>query len=506
MPIKAKEQWREMVPEIYTWLDNVKLRLEGPEAGSHHLIIAATDDKEGADTAEVKIVSKIDSSLKDQLLETLKKMGIRGKTNPIQVILNQTVYAVVFGTALNVTAKQKGQQIGLDAAKLLSDIEVTGLNIYACEGIDSLDVFSGLAAGWYKVVSFKGKANKPKLPERLFLVDCHYSEKALQESRDLNKAIILSRFVEDAPGNWFDPEAFAQICRDIAKETGAECKIRSGREIKEMGMGSFYSVSQGSSVPAQFIEFKIKGKNPQKTVTLVGKGLTFDAGGLSLKPAIGMDEMKYDMCGGASVLACAYYLAKHQPPYNVVCLIGAAENLIGEKATKPGDVVTSLSGKTIEILNTDAEGRLVLADLLHYAVSEHKPDLLLDIATLTGAVLVALGSCGCALLSNKQQTADYLLACAKKAGEPVWQLPIWPELPQELKSSVADLQNITSSSVKAGTLTAAAFLSEFVGKTAWGHFDIAGTGWSNKATGYPHSGSSGFSVKMLIQACLDFEG
>ena len=175
------------------------------------------------------------------------------------------------------------------------------------------------------------------------------------------------------------------------------------------------------------------------------------------------------------------------------------------KATRPGDIVTSLNGKTIEVLNTDAEGRLVLADLLQYAINTYKPEFMINTATLTGAVLMALGSIGSALMSNNQNLADFILQTSQKVGEPFWQLPLWPEFDKEVKSSIADLKNITSSNVKAGTITAGTFLKEFVGNTPWCHLDIAGTGWDCKATGFPNSGATAFGMRTLVQACLDWQ-
>jgi leucyl aminopeptidase len=218
-----------------------------------------------------------------------------------------------------------------------------------------------------------------------------------------------------------------------------------------------------------------------------------------------MEEMKFDMSGGAAVLGAAMTLAKLRPPTKVVCVIAASENMPSGSATKPGDVVRAMNGKTIEVLNTDAEGRLVLADALAYVVADYKPNLVLDIATLTGAVLQGLGTVGAAVVSNDQATADYVIRTAQAWGEPLWQLPLWPELKKEVKGDIADLRNIAKGNVKAGTIIGAAFLREFVGDTKWAHLDIAGTAWNTLAIGYPQSQGSAFGLRSLVAACLSYD-
>jgi leucyl aminopeptidase len=249
------------------------------------------------------------------------------------------------------------------------------------------------------------------------------------------------------------------------------------------------------------IVIEIAGANPNETVALIGKGLTFDSGGISLKPGLGMGEMKYDMSGGAAVLGAAYFLGSVRPKSKVVCIIGAVENMPGPTATRPGDVVVAMNGKTIDVQNTDAEGRLVLCDLLHYANVTYKPTLMVDIATLTGAVLHALGHAGAALMSNDQHTADHVLKTAREQGEPFWQLPLWPELEKEVKGECSDLANIAKPNVQAGTIIGGIFLAEFVGSTKWVHLDIAGTGWGCRATGFPAAGGSSFGLRTMVALC-----
>jgi leucyl aminopeptidase len=273
-----------------------------------------------------------------------------------------------------------------------------------------------------------------------------------------------------------------------------------------LGMGSFLSVADGGNTEPRTIVIEIDGKDNSKSIALVGKGLTFDSGGISIKPSAGMEEMKYDMSGGAAVLGVARYFSKVKPPVKVVCIIGASENMPSGTATKPGDIVRAMNGKTIEVLNTDAEGRLVLADCLHYAISQYKPAMVIDIATLTGAVLMALGCVGAALMANDAATAQHILKAAEGMGEPLWQLPLWPELEKETKSEIADLKNIAKANVKGGSIMGGMFLKEFVGDAKWAHLDIAGTGWNCQATGYPPGGGSTFGLRTMVAACMRFGG
>jgi leucyl aminopeptidase len=250
------------------------------------------------------------------------------------------------------------------------------------------------------------------------------------------------------------------------------------------------------------IVMEIAGKDTTKTRAIIGKGLTFDAGGISLKPSKAMEEMKYDMSGGAAIMGSVYLLSKIQPATNVAALIGCAENMPGAKASKPSDLIRARNGKTVEILNTDAEGRLVLADTINYAATEFKPEFMINAATLTGSVIHALGHNGAALMSNNQPLADRLLQVAKKEGEPTWQLPFWPEIGKEIKGTCGDLQNIAKPGVLAGSIIGGIFLREFVEDVPWAHLDIAGAAWQCKATGFPKQGGSAYAVRTMAGMCL----
>jgi leucyl aminopeptidase len=262
--------------------------------------------------------------------------------------------------------------------------------------------------------------------------------------------------------------------------------------MKALKMGSLLSVSAGSVEPGNLIVMNYKGTNSKtKPIVLVGKAVTFDTGGISLKPGRGMDEMKFDMCGGASVFGVMRTLLETELPINVIGIVPAVENMPAGNATKPGDVVTSMSGQTIEILNTDAEGRLILCDALTYA-GRFTPDTVIDIATLTGAVIGALGKVTSGLLSNDDNLANDLLDSGTKSGDRAWRLPLWEEYDKQIKSNFADMANIGG---EAGTITAACFLSRFTKSYKWAHLDIAGTAWMSG----PQKGATGRPVPLLME-------
>ena len=267
--------------------------------------------------------------------------------------------------------------------------------------------------------------------------------------------------------------------------------------MKKLGMGALLSVSRGSEEPARLISIEYSGGDKgDKPVVLVGKGVTFDSGGISIKPSAAMDEMKYDMCGAASVLGTLKACAAMELPLNVVGVIPATENLPDGRASKPGDIVTSLSGQTIEVLNTDAEGRLILCDALTWC-EKFKPAVVIDIATLTGACVIALGSHAAGLLSNDDKLAGELLAAGETAGDRAWQMPLWDDYQPQLDSNFADMANIGGR--EAGTITAACFLSRFTKKYHWAHIDIAGVAWK----GGKEKGATGRPVSLLTQFLQD---
>lgn len=334
------------------------------------------------------------------------------------------------------------------------------------------------------------------VPRRLHLPE---AEIAATEAIATAKGVKLARDLGNLPGNVCTPSYLAKKAKSIAKsESKLKTKILSEDDMQELGMGSLLSVSRGSREQAKLIVMEYKnGPADQKPTVLVGKGLTFDAGGISIKPAAKMDEMKYDMCGGASVIGTMTAIAAMKLKLNVVGVVPASENLPDGKANKPGDVVKSLSGQTIEILNTDAEGRLILCDALTWAEQNYDVDEIIDIATLTGACVVALGHHRSGLMSNSSPLARALLAAGDTAGDKAWQLPLDAEYDAQLKSPFADIANIGGPG--GGTITAGCFLQRFTKKMRWAHLDIAGTAWTSGA----NKSSTGRPVPLLTQFLID---
>ncbi|PIG09319.1 leucyl aminopeptidase [Comamonas sp. 26] len=311
------------------------------------------------------------------------------------------------------------------------------------------------------------------------------------------EGVAVAREWANRPANHSTPTMLANAAKSIARAARMSCKIHGPVEVAKLGMGAFMAVAQGSREPLRFIELHYNGAaKTEAPIVLVGKGITFDTGGISLKPAAEMDEMKYDMGGAASVLGVFQSLAKLQPAINVVGLIPACENMPDGAAVKPGDVVTSMSGQTIEILNTDAEGRLVLCDVLHYA-ARFKPTALVDMATLTGACVIALGSLRSGLFSTNDELAAALQSAGDAALDPCWRMPLDDEYADGLKSNFADMGNVAGRA--GGAVTAAKFLQKFVGNIPWAHLDIAGTAWKSGAA----KGATGRPVGLLVQYLLN---
>ena len=324
------------------------------------------------------------------------------------------------------------------------------------------------------------------------------AKKAAAAGVAINNGKTLAKNLGNMPGNVCTPTYLATQAKKMGRSHGLKVKVLNEKDMAELGMGSLLSVSKGSREPAKLIVMEYKGAKNSKEAphALVGKGLTFDAGGISLKPAGKMDEMKYDMCGAASVFGAILAAAEMELPINVVAVVPSSENLPDGIANKPGDVVTSMSGQTIEILNTDAEGRLILCDALTYT-KRFKPQTVIDIATLTGAVIVALGHQTAGVMGNDQGVVDDLLAAGETSLDHAWQLPIKETYKKQLKSSFADLANIGGPS--AGSITAACFLSYFTEDFRWAHLDIAGTAWGGAAGKL----ASGRAVPILTQYLMD---
>ncbi len=355
----------------------------------------------------------------------------------------------------------------------------------------------------YRFDQCKSDPKPPKRPlKRLTLLvtdrkDLKSAQKAVAHGQAIAHGIRLAKDLGNMPGNICTPTHLAEQARRLGRKSSKlKVKVLDEKQMAGLKMGALLSVSRGSRQPAKLIVMEYRGGAPKsRPVVLVGKGLTFDAGGISIKPSPAMDEMKYDMCGGASVLGTLAACANLELPINVVGIVPASENLPDGDANKPGDIVTSMSGQTIEILNTDAEGRLILCDALTYS-ERFNPAIVIDIATLTGACVIALGSHATGLLSNDDALADEILSAGEACNDKAWRLPLWEEYQKQLDSNFADMANIGGKG--AGTITAACFLSRFTKKQKWAHLDIAGSAWHSGA----NKGATGRPVALLTHLLL----
>jgi len=357
------------------------------------------------------------------------------------------------------------------------------------------------SAANYRFERLKSKPSRKPQLGRLYVL-CEGAEATAAEAgvrlgKGVAGGIALSRDLANLPGNHCTPTDLAETALALAKtHPSLKVSVLNDADMQKLGMGSLLSVARGSRQPPKLITVEYRGgERKGRPVVLVGKGVTFDSGGISLKPGAAMDEMKFDMTGAASVLGVMQAVAELALPINVVGVVPATENMPDGNATKPGDVVTSMSGLTIEILNTDAEGRLILCDALTYS-ARFEPEVVIDIATLTGACVVALGSHASGLLSNHDPLAEALLAAGERAGDRAWRLPLWDDYQKQIDSPFADMANVGGR--EAGTITAACFLARFTKDYHWAHLDIAGTAW----TGGKSKGSTGRPVPLLMEYLL----
>lgn len=349
---------------------------------------------------------------------------------------------------------------------------------------------------------FSKKEGKPKPPTHLTVatVDPAATKKAYQTLAHIAEGVYFTRNLVTEPANILYPETFAERCKALT-EWGVKVDILDQKRLEKLGMGSLLCVSQGSVRPPRVVTMHWQGgEKSAPPIALVGKGVTFDTGGISLKPGDGMWDMKYDMAGAGAVTGAMHAIAANKLPANVVGVIGLVENMPSGHATRPGDVVTSMSGKTIEVLNTDAEGRLVLADAVWYAQETFKPGVLVDLATLTGAIRVALGAEYAGLFANDDALADQLTKAGLAVDEKVWRFPMGEVYDRELNSDIADVKNIATGGPGAGSILGAQFVGRFIKKGVhWAHLDIASMAWAKADKGVTPKGASGYGVRLLYE-------
>jgi leucyl aminopeptidase len=407
-----------------------------------------------------------------------------------------------FGAAIRTTVKTLNETGAFDASIFLTELAVKKRSI----GWRIRQATMIALDATYKFDQFKSKKDEVRRPLRKLTLaverrnELAQAEEALAQGLAIAEGMAMTKTLGNLPPNICHPTYLAEQAQAMAKEFNLGCDILERADMEQLGMHSLLSVSRGSRQPPKLIVLTYKGsKASEKPVVLVGKGVTFDTGGISLKPGAEMDEMKYDMCGAASVLGTMHSVARMALPINLIVIVPATENMPDGAASRPGDIVTSMSGQTIEILNTDAEGRLILCDALTYA-ERFEPDTVIDVATLTGACVVALGHIATGLFSNKDALARELLDAGDESHDRAWHMPLWDDYQELLKSPFADMGNIGGR--WGGSITAACFLSRFTKKYDWAHLDIAGTAWKSGAD----KGATGRPVPLLTHYLLQRTG
>ncbi len=370
-------------------------------------------------------------------------------------------------------------------------------------------VIDGVSLGQYQFRRYKTDDDEPVLVTDVAIVLAE-SDATVVDALEASALVCANsnwaRDLANTPGADMTPTILSDICDELAKELSCKIDVIDEAGMRKKGMNALLAVSQGSPEPARLIVMSYEGKPGGKTVALVGKGISFDTGGISLKPGTKMEDMKFDMCGAAAVLGAFKSICELAPEINVVCAVPSAENMPGTGAVKPGDIVTAYNGKTIEIYNTDAEGRLVLADALSYVVDTYKPDVMVDLATLTGACIVALGHYAAAVMGTSDDITLGLQVAADKTGERIWPMPLWDDFNELIKGHDADVCNLPEGR-QAGTVTAGCFLKHFTGDTPWVHMDIAGTAWGQPHIPYLDNRlATGFGVRLLTDWVLGMSG
>ncbi len=470
-----------------------------------------------------EIAKKIDSKVGGKISKVIKSGEFEGKPNSTSIIHtfgqipSERLLLVGLGKRADFDIEKLRQASGT-AAALARDKGLTSaisaLHLHDISGATPTDTGQAIAEAsalaLYRFGKYKTEEEAIK-EESKELKSIAIPEKNARRRRELQKgagfgkkvaaAVGQVRDLVNEPGGTLTPTALASRARTLSRKHGFKCTVLTPDRIKKLKMGALLGVAQGSHQPPRLIVLEHKG-GAGKPLALVGKAITFDSGGISLKPSERMDEMKTDMSGGAAVLGALCTAAMLKLPVNLVGIIPATENLPGGRAYKPGDVLRSMSGITIEVLNTDAEGRLILSDALAYAVGL-KPAAIVDLATLTGACVIALGHVNSGLLGNDDKLVKKIEDAARLTSEKVWRLPLDDEYGEQLKSDIADVKNIGGR--PAGTITAAMFLKKFVKDVPWAHLDIAGTAWSEKARPYCPKGATGVGVRLLTQLIRDWK-
>lgn len=470
------------------------------EVACDALVVGATASAGGAELAG-GAAQEIDAALDGRLSEHLRDLSFKAKPGDVVTVPTmgrlpaKTIAVAGLGAAAEAGPAETRKTAGA-AARRISDAATVAIAVH-----DAVDhpkaaraALEGILLGSYKFTAFKSEPRPPKLQSIQVL---GAAEADLEAGWTAAEATMRARDLINEPAGSLTPDALARKAAEMAEASGLACTIWEEDELRSRGFGGVLGVAQGSSQPPRFIQLHHRPANPRGKVVLVGKGITYDSGGLSLKDAKSMETMKTDMSGAAAVIAALGAIGKIGPDVEVLGLVPATENMPGGAAIKPGDVIEHYGGKTVEVLNTDAEGRLVLADALAFA-SEQEPDAIVDVATLTGAIMIALGTRATGLFCNDDAMAQRLIDAGAGEGERMWRMPLFADYAADIESDVADLKNI-SGARWGGSIVAAVFLQQFVGKdVAWAHLDIAGAARADGASGEITKGGTGTAARTLV--------
>lgn len=451
-----------------------------------------------------KINQKLTDVVKEAVKETKAKLGAISIVHTHGLTPAKRVLVAGLGPHHKITH----ESLRVTSGKIAKKASEIGLDEYAIVIPNNLPVnlktttsavVEGARLALYSFDKYK-KDKKSKIPNITLLSSDQKVPQIVSKANTASDGVLYAREIANLPPNECNPAQLSGFAKSLSSKNKIKCTILSKSELKQKGFGGITAVGQGSKNEPKLIILEYNGKKNEKPIVLIGKAVTFDTGGISIKPADKMDEMKFDKCGGCTVLGIMKAVSELKLPVNLVGIIPSVENMPGGESYRPGDIIKLYDGKTAEILNTDAEGRLILFDALSYGIKTYKPKEIIDFATLTGACIVALGANVAGLISNNKKIADKLSRSSQNTGEQVWQLPINEDYMDMIKSDYADIRNTGPGRV-AGTITAAAFLANAVGNTPWAHFDIAGTAWvqgGSKEKSYNPKGATGFGVRLIL--------
>jgi leucyl aminopeptidase len=461
----------------------------------------------------------LDSSVSSSIRETLENKEFRGTFGSSIVVYTLGKWPIKKIMLLGLGKREKftDETARISAGKATRKAQELGIKEFSIMQFSNLDeglveaMTEGIALALYSFDKYKEtKEPTSRIEEVTILInsDPLRFQSVVEKANIIVEAVNFARDIGNLPPNDCPPAHLASIAVSVAQDYGIKARIMDRYELENMGMGGIVAVGKGSNNPPKLIVLEYTGANDpqQKPYLLVGKAVTFDTGGISIKPSEKMDEMKFDKCGGCTVLAIIRAIASMKLAVNVVGIVPSVENMPSATSYRPGDIIKMYNGKSVEVLNTDAEGRMILGDAIAYGVSTYGPKAVIDLATLTGAAIIALGANVAAMIGSNKQLVDRLRKLSDKTGEKMWELPLYDEYHEQIRSNYADIKNIGGR--PGGAITAAAFLSNFVNDVPWVHIDIAGTAWTQEGThekSYNPRGATGFGVRTLVKLLMEDE-